>query len=557
MSANELQIPMKNKMSSSLVNMLNKRHLFLISIQLAILVGISLHTRTSLIWMWTISSFIPPMVICISTNEKKYVLPSLLLLFVSQHAIFVFTQPAWGYSFGSDPINDFHVAEVLSNESHFTLGQVGYASRLSYSFYPLLHLFSITLNKISGVPLAVIAVYFVPLLNASLVCLSLYFINFIIFGLKSRQRNLATLFYVTCWYYTFFQAEFVRESFAFPFVLLSLWITNKAVKHSDRRYTILVPILLAAVILSHHISSYILLATLVILTLCYQIIYRSGKFNNFLLLMVVMLFAYVLFIVTTLFFQHVFYFYDALLSISHPATVSLMKPYPQWRIYLAISYYLIIIFLALTGGLRLLTRLKENLGILTLIGFFTFIFLVCMLLRFSTPAHPWSWVYYMSLRGLIWGFIGFSILGALGVDHLLKLESRISWKKCFIMVLVICILAAGKFSQYPLIIGDPTISPSVTYPRYIAALWLREKTVHGSSFLVAPYQLDITAFDASRSMAPYAYLKEYFLDKAEYSFEKFSGYIPLIGGFFDQYKNLSNVQIIYNNGNAEIGYKSN
>lgn len=51
----------------------------LILAQLFMLVAISLQTRTPLIWIWAISSFIPPIVICIVTDKKRYVIPSLLL----------------------------------------------------------------------------------------------------------------------------------------------------------------------------------------------------------------------------------------------------------------------------------------------------------------------------------------------------------------------------------------------------------------------------------------------------------------------------------------------
>jgi len=164
----------------------------------------------------------------------------------------------------------------------------------------------------------------------------------------------------------------------------------------------------------------------------------------------------------------------------------------------------------------------------------------------------------MSLRGLTWAFIGISFLLMLGIKSLLKLDNHASQKSLFLIFLIICILAAGKFSQYPLRIDNPTIAPSVTFQRYIAALWLRNGTVHGSNMLVAPYTLDMEAFEASRCMAPYAYLKEYFLDEIRYEdqYDKFVGYIPFVEGFFDQYKKLASVNIVYNNGEIEIGYKS-
>jgi hypothetical protein len=87
-------------------------------------------------------------------------------------------------------------------------------------------------------------------------------------------------------------------------------------------------------------------------------------------------------------------------------------------------------------------------------------------------------------------------------------------------------------------------------------LWLRENVANGSSFLVAPYRVDIGAFETSRDMATYGYLKEYYLDNSKGVFyEDFKGYIPFVGGFFDQYRNSSLVQIIYSNNYADVGYQ--
>jgi hypothetical protein len=273
-----------------------------------------------------------------------------------------------------------------------------------------------------------------------------------------------------------------------------------------------------------------------------------------------MLFAYVSFIATRVFFQQITYFYNAFLATLSPKSISIMKPYPVWRTYLALGYYIFIAILTFIGGQKLLKkwREKEKQEVVIFTLFFALLFLLCILLRLSTSAHVWSWVYYMSLRGITWAFIGLSVLLALGVESILKLNEHISQKSFLALLLIICILAAGKFSQYPLKMDNPAIVPSVTFQRYVAALWLRGETIHGSNFLVAPYTLDIEAFEASRCMAPYAYLREYFLYGTQYykvQYDKFTGYIPFVGGFFEQYRNMSKVQVIYANGDVEIGYK--
>ena len=163
----------------------------------------------------------------------------------------------------------------------------------------------------------------------------------------------------------------------------------------------------------------------------------------------------------------------------------------------------------------------------------------------------------MSLRGTTWAFIVISVLIVIALKYTLMRVSKQSLKHILPLMLIVTLLAAGKFSQYSLLISDSSITPAVTYPQYTAALWLKDNTIHGSSLLVAPFEVDNKAFEASRNMAPYAYLKEYFInDEKGRTYEKFSGYIPFVGEFFDQYKGSPNIQIIYSNGKIQIGYNN-
>lgn len=525
--------------------------------QCIIIAGTYLYARTSVIAALVVSSFIPALTICFLTDKKRYVLASLILLFISQHAVFIFSHPAWGFDFRHDSINDFHIASVIFEDSHFNLGQVGYGSQ-SYSFYVLLHLFSMILSEISGITLISIALYIVPILNASLTSVLLYTLNSKLFGLKGLTRNMATLLFAIGWYYTFFQSQFARETYAFPLVLLSIIVAIEIVRRPSRKYVAILSILFVAVILSHHTSSYMLFLILLVMALTLKIFHHENRLNKQLLLMGIMLLTYISFVVFTLFFQQAASVYQAFHAIfQREGTPSIMVPYETWRVYLAISYYVIICIFAALGGIRLLhlTR-KRHIGItlpITLTAFFVLVFLLSTLMRLSVKASPLSWTYDMSLRGTIWAFLGLSFIGAIGFRYTLKKIGHNNVIKFLIVFSIICVLAAGNFAQHPLIFSDPTIIPDVTYSRYASTLWLKGETTHGSNMLVAPHTEDPRAFEASRSMAPYAYLRQYFGDEGRYN--GFNGYIPFIGGFFDQFNNLSSVDIIYNNGETRIGYK--
>lgn len=529
----------------------------LFALQLTILVGTIISVRTSVLWVFSLFSFVPAVTVCLLVTEKKYVLPSLLVFFISQLSIFIFSHPTWGFSFGSDSINDFHVALLMSERNHFDLGRLGYASRLSYSYYPMLHLFSVTLSKVSGVSLVPVALYFIPILGGIMTTFALYYLNHDLAGLEGRERNLATLFFGLGFYYTSFHSQFVRETFAFPLVLLSLWLATRIAL--SRRALAFVPMLyvfFVAVVLSHHISSFLLLVILAILTLSFNVFYGNNRLNTSVFFSAVILGTYTVFVVWDFSITQLVYFYEGFQVLFRTeGGPSLMAPYEPWRRNLALTYYVLTAVFMLAGGIKLLRKKSKDWIVITIISFFGISFFLSILLRLSTSADPWGWTYYTSLRGTIWAFIGISILLALGFTYTLKLDNKVTSGGLFALLLIVCVLAAGKFSQYPLLISDPSIDPAVSYSRYTAALWLREEAIHGSNILVAPHDVDYEAFERSRNMAPYAYLKEYFLDEEKgRTYDNFGGYVPLVGGFFDQYIDLPNVQIIYSNGDAQLGY---
>lgn len=535
----------------------------LIVSQFGVILGVFLTVRTEYVWFWAVFSFIPCLIICLTSNKQGYVLSSLVLLFISQHALFIFANPSWGYSLVHlhDSINDFHVASIISENAHFELGHVGYGAQ-SYSYYPLLHIFSVTLSEISGMSLMFITRYIVPILNSAFVALSLYLLNFAFFGLKGQTRNMATLLFAIGWFYTSFHSQFVREAFAFPLALLSLFVVVKVIKGSSHNYAVVSPILFASVILSHHITSYLLFLLLALMAISSNIFHKNNRLNRQLFLMGVMLFSYVAFITVTLFVQQATSIYETfLLLFTERESVSIMAPYAPWRVYLAMAYYVIIGLFALIGSIRLLYEKRRKRVLFTpkmmVVGFLVLSFLLLILIRTSVSASPLSWAYDMATRGTIWAFIGIAIVAAVGLKYCLGTYIQTKPKGIIIVVsLIVCILAAGKFAQYPLALSDPTVTPYISYPRFMSTLWLKGEAVAGSNLLVAPYLSDPRAFEISRNMAPYSYLKGYFLDETKgYRYENFHGYIPLIGGFFDQYSNSPDVQMIYASGDTQIGYK--
>jgi LPXTG-motif cell wall-anchored protein len=318
------------------------------------------------------------------------------------------------------------------------------------------------------------------------------------------------------------------------------------------RYAAIATISFVAVVLSHQISSYLLLTILAIMALGLRVFHRNSRLVLPLLLMATLLGAYTLFVTADFSVTEGILAFEGLQAIfqreGSPTIQRLGDPLTR---DLAYTQYAIIGMLLLLGGLLLLRRKRKNWMVISLLSFFVLVFVLCLVLRLSTPADPWSFTYYMSLRGTIWAFLGISVLAAFGMAYVFRLN-RISRKGLIVLTIIICILAAGKFAQYGTIVTGSSDLP-LTYNRYVSSQWLKLYSVHGSPILVAPSN-ESDAFEGSRSIAPYAYLKEYFLDEEHGRiYAKFHGYIPFVDAYFEQYRNLTGVNTMYSNGNTSIG----
>lgn len=496
---------------------------------------------------------------CLLDIEEKYVVLSLVLLFVSQQAIFVFANPSWGFSFGSDQINDFHIASVMSQRASFQLGNLGYVQRMSYSYYPMIHLFSVLMSHISAIPLTIVALYAVPFLNPIIVTIALFYLNSELFGLKKLERNIATLFFDMGFYYTAFQSEFVRETYAFPLVILSFFLLAKTAKSNNRSYSYIIILLVAVITLSHQVSSVLFVGILAVMAFAFTIFNKNSRLNRFFFIAAIALSAYTVFVALTFSGAELSLTVGALQALfTKESSVTVMNSSSKAMLYLSLSYYAVLAALTVAGGLKLIRDKKKNRALLFILAVFTAMFVLSVFLRLSTSASPWSWIYYMGLRGTIWAFVGISVVVSVGAVWILGLtrKTRIGM---FLLVVLVCILAAGKFSQYPTLVTNASDQP-ITYPRYVGALWLRSDTVHATPILIAPYQQDPNGFEAARDMAPYAYLNEDFLVNNG-TIGQFYGYIPFVGSYFEQYlnstiiMNSTIIQIVYNNGPLEIGYR--
>ncbi len=518
-------------------------------------VGEFLSARTPLMWFWGILSFIPPFAICLSTTEKKYVLSSLLLFFVSQQAIWVFANQPWGFAFGSDAVNDLQTASILMDTNHFDLGLLGYTQRASYSYYPLVHLFGVVFSKATGISLSFIAVYIVPFISTALVSFALYGLNGTFFQLSGYARGFATLLFQTCFYYTAFQWQFIREIYAFPLTLFALWFSSRVANNFDKKDILLAALLIFAVILSHQMSSYLLFILLAVMTISFSVFRKNHRLWVLMIFTTLVLGLYTTFVTYSFSMTELGYTSNAIQAIfQRQEPVTVLRQASSSNVYLTYTYYIVLAALAFVGLVSLFRTKPRRWEKISIIVSLAAAFVFCVILRLSISANPWDWTYYMALRGTIWGFIGLSVAASLGIFALFKSKRA---RKAVVAgsLILICILAAGKFSQYSSLITSTDHTP-VTLDRYIASEWLKTASTHGSNMLVASYKVDNDGFEASRSMAPYAFLREYFLDDYHnFSLTQYYGYIPFVGSSYEKYSVDPQVGLIYSNGDTEIGYK--
>ncbi len=365
-----------------------------------------------------------------------------------------------------------------------------------------------------------------------------------------KLRKISVLMFSTSWYYTLFHANYLREVYAFPLSLLLIYSYIKMLKQKKYEYIYLTYLLYVSIVFTHHYTSYLTIIIATVISFGYYIYEKQIRGFYYLLSMIV-----ILLICTSEIFSDVTisYIFNTVLSfknILQTGTLTILPGRTLFELFMSLSYYMLIGLLMLLGLKKLISTMREN-GrniYFPFIIFFCILFVVSILLRVSAAGQ---WSYYLSHRATIWAYLGISILMAYGFDVLTSLFSN-EYLKHFLVILIFCILAIGKFSQYPPEISDGAIPQPVSFLRYQSALWLKDNANMGDWFLIS--YSENASNRLARHMSPYSNQRQYNLNWLDY--EDFYGYIPFLGPFYSQYMNDANVAVIYSNGEVNIGYKS-
>lgn len=538
------------------------RSLGLIFLQLVVLACVFEFVRSPLLWPAVMLSFFLPLLVVVLSGSCGLSLLSIVICFVTQHAPFMAVQEKFGFVMASDAINDLHVAHVLSEQGHFVLGSVGYGERsCTYSYNILLHVLAVMMSRMTGLDLSLVAVYCIPVLEAVLTALLVYLL-FDDVSVRLRDKawlGLGCLIYATNWFYAYKHAQFVREVWAFPLALAILHITwRRLLERNSYRIekAVVVILLLVAVVLGHHFTSYMLLLLILTMTVASAPALRLQRgLLNVLLLLGCLTFAYATYVTLGVFEQQIAATVESIAGLLkctvtvESTSIPVLPEYRLWRKVLGISYYVICYALALYGWVRMMRS-----GLPVWIGGFMALFLMMLplgaMLRLTAQQE---WAYSLSVRSIIWSFLGISVLAAQGLFFLL--ERVKGFRKTFFVACCFLLLSAGLQAQVEPIFDSDAFEVPITEARYAAAGWLRNVSVPGKSMLVTERKDSPEGFEITRDMAPYAYKREYHLGWLSY--RDFAGYIPVVRlrdgrVLFDDMEGAS---LIYTNGEASWGLK--
>jgi len=528
---------------------------FILFTQLINLVLIAIYNRSEYIWYLSIASFIQCIIMIFISDDKKYTLLSIITLFLSQHSIFIFARSNIFYSQGSDTANDYATTLFIQFNKFFELGSATYSSRTSYSFYPFLHLFTVIYNYFSLIPLSVISFFLIPALNAIFVPTLLYQINKNLFKIDDRMNYLAIVIFGLNWYYTQFQSNYVRESFAIIFGFTVLWLTSEILNRKNGTIALWITNLsiFSALILSHHITSFIIIALLFLIFITSKTARDNKGFKTFMSIITASLVLYSIAVPRDFLLKVVNQILGSLnIDLSDISGQAITKQI-AWKQYFILAYYGSIGLIAFIAYLRMLINKNRENETFLLYTLFGAVFGIAVILRLTTSPNVWGWAYFMSLRATTWAFVGLGVLAALGLDYLLKYSKKVKISSIIIIILLVSLLSVGKLSQFSNYFDDKSVAFPMNDSRFQASKWLKDNAIAGHSLLIPTIDAGVDAYEGAREMAPIAFLKEHFLTSQNITGSR--QYIPFINSSFNIYKNDTLIQQIYSNGRTEIGYR--
>jgi len=212
-------------------------------------------------------------------KNNTFVLFEIFIVYLSLHLTF----QVGFYGLGeSDSYIDYNFFKNILNDNSFILGQ-------GVDGWPMMHIFSSSLSLTTKIDPLLIAKFF-PAFISSIIVIPFYLLVKNIYK-NQKVALFSCLIFGTIPQFMIFEGLFVRETFALFIMILFFYILYISKQRGDYPFILLTIILIPAVVLSHHFTSFmliILLGTYFVVSKIIPFLYRkdakilsrlSGKIN--------------------------------------------------------------------------------------------------------------------------------------------------------------------------------------------------------------------------------------------------------------------------------------
>ena len=189
-------------------------------------------------------------------TNNNFVLLEIFLVYLLLHLIYVVGY--YGLR-GSDSYIDYNFLKDIINNHNFRL-EVSFQE--SIRGYPMLHIFSSTTSIISKINPLLVAKY-LPSLLSSLIVFPIYLFGYSVYNDK-KIALFSCLIFGTIPQFMSFETAFIREVIALFFMILFFYLIHIFTKRNSYFFYLFIFILIPAVIFSHHLTSFLVLALLII-----------------------------------------------------------------------------------------------------------------------------------------------------------------------------------------------------------------------------------------------------------------------------------------------------
>jgi hypothetical protein len=230
----------------------------------------------SFFWLGLLLIFIPSTLRLLSPSVSRFERIALVCVVgICFYLVNVMDSPLYFSSF--DEFLHWRTADDIARTGHLFSEN----AQLPVSpFYPGLEIVTDALSKMSG--LSTFYAGIIVISAARLLTVLALFMLYEQFSHSARIAGIATLLYMTNPHFIFFDAQYAYESLALALATLMLFVVarQESMSRDRRRLTLVAWLILAAVIVTHHVTGFIFDGLLLLWTITYAFLNRMKVFRS-------------------------------------------------------------------------------------------------------------------------------------------------------------------------------------------------------------------------------------------------------------------------------------